>query len=118
MKKSRISPSCILIGWWPSPLLYSPHEVRNPEQKLIDHGAQANQDPHVENGDHHQHDLAIPQLVLLARPVLQLVANKGVYELLAVRLLLDEPGGEEVGKKHQKNDSAQHIEDWIHDACS
>ena len=79
----------------------SPSVVRSPEQKFIHHGAQADQDPHVEHGDHHQHELAVPQLVLPAAPLLQLVASKSVDEVFAVRLLLllDKLGGEESRKK-------------------
>ena len=56
--------------------------------------------------------------MFFARLLLHLVADKGVHELLAVLLLLEEPGGEEAGEKQQKNDSAQHVENWIHAACS
>ena len=104
MKKSLISPSCFCIGWWLFSLLGSPHEVRDPEQELIHHSTQADQDPDIENGDHHQHELAVPQLVLHASPLLEFVAIRDVDEVLAARmlLLLDQPGGEEVGKKQQK----------------
>ena len=58
--------------------------------------------------------------MLLAAPLLQLLATKGVDEVLCVRLLLllDEPGGEEGGKKQQKYNSAQHVEDSAHAALS
>ena len=62
--------------------------MRSPEQKFIHHGAQTDQDPYVEHGDHHQHELAVPQLVLPAPPLLQLVSSQSVEEVLAVRLLL------------------------------
>ena len=100
-EECRISPRCFFIGWRLLFLLASPSGVRSPEQKFIHHGAQADQDPYVEDGDHHQHELAVPQLVLPAAPLLQLVASKSVDEVFAVRLLLllDKLGGEESRKK-------------------
>ena len=73
--------------------------MRSPEQKFIHHGAQGDQDPYVQNGDQHQQYFHVLQLMLFARLLLQLVADKGVHELFAVLLLLEEPGGEEAGEK-------------------
>ena len=89
-------------------------EVRSPEENLIDHGAEADQHCYIQNGDQHQHDLAVLHPVLRARPLLSLVADKGVQELLTVRLLLDEPGCKETGEKQEQSDSAQHVKYRIH----
>ena len=100
-EESWISPSCFLISRRLFSSQVSPSGVRSPEQKFIHHGAQADQDPHVEHGDHYQHELAVPQLVLPATPLLQLVASKSVDEVFAVRLLLlfDKLWGEKSRKK-------------------
>ena len=118
MKRTLGSPSYFFIrrrllrqlGWL--------CEVRNPKQKFVHHSAQTNEDSDVQDGDDHQGDLAILEPVIPATPLLKPVGSNGVDELLAVPLLLDEPGWEEIGEKEEKNDSTYHIEDWIHDACS
>ena len=118
MKRTLGSPSYFFIrrrllrqlGWL--------CEVRNPKQKLVHHSAQTNEDSDVQDGDDHQGDLAILEPVIPATPLLKSVGSNGVDELLAVPLLLDKPGWEEIGEKEKKNDSTNHIEYWIHDACS
>ena len=88
MKESWILSGCFLISRGLRFYLVSPSGVRSSEKKLIHHGAQADQDPYVEHGDHDQHELAVPQLVLPAPPLLQLVSSHGVEEMFAVCLSL------------------------------
>ena len=56
--------------------------------------------------------------MVLARLLLDLVADEGVHELLAARLLLGDPGGKKAGEKQQENDCTEHVENRMHGACT